>query len=308
MSSSKLILSTAALIGLTTLSCSKEAPPLTAASGDHPGYAEQYPTLLNTLRTRYQQDESKVQTALPELPKAGDKLGNADPATLIELFKLADETGKSSAYASAALEADTITRFWDEEKQPLHQKIGGAVVYAGKQKSCVKECSDDLGGVAAGASDRAVEKQLEERQQRLGEIHRFVEDHEEQLGKPNLDAAEKQANAIAQLAHLAHVRLELYRRELEASLNEASDVKSTLERTVKESDAVLADANASKNRKTLAEKRKAAAADALVKHEAETDMSKRALDEMEQRQKQTASDYDKAFEALIDALEAKAKK
>lgn len=308
MSSSKLILSTAALIGLTTLSCSKEAPPLTAPSGDHPGYAEQYPTLLNTLRTRYQQDESKVQSALPELPKAGDKLGNADPATLIELFKLADETGKSSAYASAALEADTITRFWDEEKQPLHQKIGGAVVYAGKQKSCVKECSDDLGGVAAGASDRAVEKQLEERQQRLGEIHRFVEDHEEQLGKPNLDAAEKQANAIAQLAHLAHVRLELYRRELEASLNEASDVKSTLERTVKESDAVLADANASKNRKALAEKRKAAAADALVKHEAETDMSKRALDEMEQRQKQTASDYDKAFEALIDALEAKAKK
>lgn len=304
---SKLLLCTA-LAGLTSLACSKEAPPLTAPSGDHPGYAEQYPTLLTTLRTRYQEDETKVHSALPELPKAGDKLGNADPATLVELFKLADETGKSGAYASSALEADTITRFWEEEKQPLHQKIAGAVAYAGKQKQCVKECSDDLGGVAAGASDRAVEKQLEERQQRLGEIHRFVEDHEDAIGKPNLETAEKEANAIAQLSHLAHVRLELYRRELESSLAEASDVKSTLERTIKESDAVLADESASKNRKALAEKRKAAAGDALVKHEAETDMSQRALEEMEQRQKKTASDYDQAFAALIEALEQKAKK
>jgi hypothetical protein len=307
MRSRNLIVCTA-LAGLLSLACSKEAPPLTAPSGDHPGYAEQYPTRLSTLRTRYQEDESRVRNALSELPKAGEKLGNADPATLVDLFTLADATGKSSAYASSALEADTITRFWQEEKQPLHQKIGGAVAYAGKQKQCVKECSDDLGGVAAGASDRAVEKQLEERQQRLGELHRFIEDHEEAIGKPNLEAAEKQANAIAQLSHLAHVRLELYRRELESSLGEASDVKSTLERTVKESDAVLADANATKPRKALAEKRKAAAADALVKHEAETDMAKRALEEMEQRQKQTASDYDRAFDVLIDSLEQKAKK
>jgi hypothetical protein len=298
----------ACLFGLVASACSKEAPPLTAPSGEHPGYAEQYPTLLGTLRSRYAADEAKVQSGSQQLPSAGDKLGNADPATLVELFKLADEEGKSGAYANQALESDSVARFWDEEKQPLHQKIGGAVAYAGKQKECSKECSDDLGGVAAGASDKAVEKQLEERQQRLGEIHRFIEDHEEQLGKPNLDAVEKQANGIAQLSHIAHVRLELYRRELQASLAEASDVKSTLERTQKESDAILADANASKGRKALAEKRKAAATQSLTTLEAEQDMAKRALDEMEQRQKKTAEDYDKAFDALIDALEQKVKK
>src|SRR5262245_50318462 len=131
------------LFGLSALGCSKEAPPLTAPSGDHPGYAEQYPTLLNTLRTRYTQDEVAVQAALPELQPAADKLAAADPATLAELFTLADETGKSGAYASQALESETVTRFWDEEKQPLHQKIGGAVVYAGKQKEC--PCADELG-------------------------------------------------------------------------------------------------------------------------------------------------------------------
>ncbi len=293
---------------LTSLACSKQPPPLTAPSGEQPGYAEQYPSRLTTLRTRFAEDEAKVKAALPQLEPASQKLGTADPATIQQLFELANETGKSGAYASQALEAETVTRFWDEEKQPLHQKIAGAVSYQSKQKQCSKECGDDLGGVAAGASDRAVEKQLEERQERVGEIHRFVEDHEEQLGKPNVDTAEKQANAIAQLSHITYVRLEMYRRELEASLNESSDVGSTLDRTQKEADAVLADEKASKNRKALAEKRKASAAAAKASLDAELQQAKQALADMEQREKQLVTEYEKSFGALTDALEQKAKK
>lgn len=295
-------------VATSSLACSKQPPPLTAASGEQPGYAEHYPASLTNLRSRFAADEAKVQSALPELEPSAQKLDKSDPATLAQLFELADAEGRSGAYANQALEAQTVSRFWDEEKQPLHQKIAGAVAYAGKQKSCVKECSDDLGGVAAGASDRAVEKQLEERQQRLGEVHRFVEDHEEQLTKPNADAAEKQANTIALLSHISHVRLELYRRELSASLAEASSVRSTLQRTQKESDEVLADAKASKSRRALAEKRKASATAALTALDAEVEQGEKAVQDMEQRQKKIAADYDKAFEALIDGLEAKAKK
>jgi hypothetical protein len=290
------------------LACSKQPAPLTAPSGEQPSYAEQYPTRLNTLRTRFAADEAKVQAALPQLQPAAQKLGNADPATVKQLFQLADNEGKSSAFADQALEAETVARFWDEEKQPLHQKIGGAVSYAGKQKECSKECGDDLGGVAAGASDRAVEKQLEERQQRIGELHRFVEDHEDELGKPNTEAAEKQANAIAQLSHVTHVRLELYRRELEGTLTEASDVKSTLDRIEKESNEVLADAKASKSKKALAEKRKASAASAKAALDAEVQQAKQAVADMEQREKKLVADYDKAFAALNDDLDLRAKK
>ncbi len=304
---STLVLCTAFCLS-TSLACSKQPPPLTAPSGEQPTYAEHYPSRLNTLRTRFAADEAKVQAALPQLEPSAQKLGNAAPQTVKELFQLADAEGKSSAYANQALEAETVARFWDEEKQPLHQKIGGAVAYAGKQKECSKECGDDLGGVAAGASDRAVEKQLEERQQRLGEIHRFVEEHEDALGKPNVDAAEKQANAIAQLSHLTHVRLELYRRELEASLGEASDVRSTLERTEKDNNAVLADSKASKSRRALAEKRKASASSARAALDGEVEQAKAALKDMEQREKKLVADYDKSFEALTDGLEQRAKK
>jgi hypothetical protein len=298
----------ASLSLLTTLACSKQPPPLTAPSGEQPSYAEQYPAQLTSLRTRFATDEAKAQAALPQLEPAAQKLGNADPATVKQLFELADAEGKSSAYADQALEAETVSRFWDEEKQPLHQKIGGAVGYAAKQKDCSKECGDDLGGVAAGASDRAVEKQLEERQQRIGEIHRFVEDHEDQLSKQNSEAAEKQANTIAELSHLTHVRLELYRRELEGTLGEASDVRSTLERTEKESDAVLADSKAAKSRRALAEKRKASASAARAALDGEVQQAKAALNEMEQREKKLVADYDKSFDALIDGLGKPAKK
>lgn len=293
---------------LVSLACSKQPPPLTAPSGEQPGYAEQYPARLTALRSRFAADEAKVQAALPQLEPASQKLGSADPATVKQLFELANETGKSSAFADQALEAETVARFWDEEKQPLHQKIAGAVSYAGKQKDCSKECGDDLGGVAAGASDRAVEKQLEERAQRVGELHRFVEDHEEQLGKPNLDAAEKQASSIAQLSHISYVRLEMYRRELEASLADSGAVSSTLDRTQKEADEVLADAKASKTKKALAEKRKASAAAAKAALDGEVQQGKQALADMEQREKKLVADYEKSLDALMDSLEQKAKK
>jgi hypothetical protein len=291
-----------------SLACSKAPPPLTTPSGEHAGYAEQYPAHLDALRTRFASDEAKVQAALPQLEPASRKLGNADAETVKQLFELANDTGKSSAYADQALEAETVTRFWDEEKQPLHQKIGGAVSYAGKQKECSKECGDDLAGVAVAGADRAVEKQLEERQERVGEIHRFVEDHEESLGKPNMDAAEKEANVIAQLSHITYVRLELYRRELEASLADASDVGSTLERSEKDADAVLADPKASKSRRALAEKRKASAHAARGALDIEVQQGKQALGEMEQREKKLVADYEKSFDALKDALDARAKK
>ncbi len=291
---------------LLSFGCSKEPPPLTAASGEQPGYAEQYPTRLNTLRTRFLEDETRLQRALPELEPASQKLASADPATLQQLFELADAEGRSGAYASQSLENETVSRFWSEEKQPLHQKIAGSVVYAGKQKDC--PCTEELGGVAAGASDRAVEKQLEERQQRLGEVHRFVEDHEEELGKANLDGAEKQANALALSSHIAHVRLELYRRELEAQLKEASEVGSTLDRIQQESDETLAKPKLSKGRRALAEKRKASAKSARDALDAEVQQATAAIEDMKQRQQKAADDYDKAFQALIASLEARAKK
>lgn len=267
-------------------------------------YAERYPEQLKALRNRFAEDESKVRAVLPELPAAADKLSGSEPGTLVELVRRADAEGRSSAYAEGSLEAETVSRFMSEERQPLHQKVAGSVSYTAKEKGC----NEELGGAAAGAMDRAVEKQLEERLVQRGTAQRFIEDHENAIPKNEQEGAGELAGSVAALSHISHVRLELHRRELERALQEASRVQSTLERTERESSERLADAKASKPAKVRAEKRKAAAGAARAALSGEVEQAKQALDDMQQRQKKLASDYDQALAALVQRLEQRQKR
>ena len=287
---------------LLTVACARAPAPVAAPSGESAGYAERYPNRLTEVRTRFAEEETRVRSTLPELKAYPDALKNPDYGQVKEVVTSADRTGRSSAYSEASLEAEAVERFFDEEKEPLRQKVAGGVSYAAKQK----ECSEDLGGAAVASMERGVDKQLEERLRGRSEADRYIEDHEEELGKPNLETLRKQADAIARTSHLAHVRLELYRRELDGLLTDASSVRSTLDRTLKESDASIADAANSKSKKTLAERRRAAAAEARGKLDSEVEQGRTALAEMERRISAVQKDYDVALDALVDDLDARA--
>jgi hypothetical protein len=154
--------------------------------------------------------------------------------------------------------------------------------------------------------ERGVEKQLEERVRGQSEAQRYIEDHPEELGKQNLDALEKQADKISHASYVAHVRLELYRREVEALLADASTVGSTLNRTVQENQVVAADASASKTKKAAAARRQAAAEAAKTQLDAEVDQAKRAVEEMKTRIAALQKDYQTALDALQDDLKKRA--
>ncbi|HET9958385.1 MAG TPA: hypothetical protein VFQ61_28010 [Polyangiaceae bacterium] len=291
-------------VAALALACNQPPPKVVESSGEQAGYAEHYPSRLGTIRSRFADEEGKAKTESGEFKSYPEALKNPDLESTRDVYELADSTGKSSAYTEAALEAETVTRFMDEEKDGLHQKVAGGVNYAATQKNC----SEDLGGVAASAMDRGVEKQLDERLRKQSEVHRYIEDHQDKLGKANLDTLNKQADHITHASHVVHVRLELYRRELEALLEDQSTVRSTLDRTIKDSDAVLADAGASKPAKTLAQKRKAAAEAAQKQLDAEVEQAQRAVTEMQQRNDALKKEYEDALEAMNKSLEEHAAK
>jgi hypothetical protein len=284
------------------LACNQPPPKVVESSGEQAGYAERYPARLNTVRARFAEEESKSKAEYAEFKAYPEALKNPDLETTRQVYELADSTGKSSAYTEAALEAETITRFMDEEKEGLHQKVAGGVSYAATQKNC----SEDLGGAAVSAMDRGVEKQLDERLRKQSEAHRYIEDHQDKLGKANLETLNKQADHITHASHVVHVRLELYRRELETLVEDQSSVRTTLDRTIKESDAVLADSGASKPAKALAQKRKAAAEEAQKQLDSEVEQAQRAVTEMQQRNDAIKKEYEEAIEALDKALEERA--
>lgn len=296
----------ALLVGLVLCSsaaCSQKPAPLFASSADQASYAERYPTTLAALRTRYAEDEKLAREKIGKFSGYADELGNTDYEHVAEMAKRADAAGKSGDFVKGMEEANAVQRFYDEEKTALQQKVGGSVNYAAKEK----HCDADLYGSAAAALDKAIEKQLEERLRQHNEAHRYIEDHQDALGKANLEKLQKQADDIALASYIANVRLKQHKLELEAMIEEGSAVQRTLERTVEEANAVLQDPNASKTAKDLAKKRADTASEAKTVTEVELQQAEAAVKEIEPRISQMEADYKKAFDDMIGSFEFKAK-
>jgi hypothetical protein len=290
------------VLSLAASACTQKPAPVTAASGEQPAYAERYPARLGDVRAAFADNETRARTGFAEFKAYPDALHNPNWERVKDVVEKADEAGKSSAYSEAALEGEAVARFFREEKDGLRQKVAGAVTYAANQK----QCSEDLGGTAVVAMERGVDKQLEERLRDYNDAQRYIDDHQEELGKPNVDTLQKQADKIAHVSNVVHVRLELYRREIEALLDDSGSVRSTLDRTMKESDATLADPNASKTKKAVAQRRRTSAEAALGKLDAEVEQGKRSIEEMQQRITALQKDYRTALDALRDDLDHRA--
>jgi hypothetical protein len=89
-------------------------------------------------------------------------------------------------------------------------------------------------------------------------------------------------------------------------LNDASSVRSTLDRTIQESDATLANASASKSKKASAQKRKASAEQARASLDAEVDQDRRGLEEMQKRISTLQNDYRASLDALLADVKTRA--
>lgn len=299
---SKLTLSGVAVTLVLALGCSQKQPPLTASAGDQASYAERYPTKLTGVREAYADDETAARTNISELRALPDSVKAADYTHVKAVVERADATGRSADYSEAMLESESIRRFMEEEKDPLRQRVAGGVNYAAKQKNI----TEDLGGAAVHSMERGIDKQLEERLRTRGDAHRYIEEHEDELGRANLEVLEKHADRIARTSHIVHVRLELYRRELTELLGDASAAKSTLDNVIRENDAILLNASASKKKKDVAERRKASASAARNRIEIDVEQAERAKSEMEMRIQGIQKEYKEAFDALLADLDQRA--
>jgi hypothetical protein len=293
------------LIGcaVLALACSKQEPALYASSANEASYAERYPAMLAAQRNGHFEAEKQVYALSGEFSKYPDELKEPSWVHVQIVVQKADEAGKGADYAAGMGETQAVRTFYTEERDTLRQKVGGSAEHAAKEKSCDVE----LYGPIGGALDRSMDQGLEERLHERSAAHRAIEDYEDAIGKPNVEKLEKQADTIALASYLVHVRLPQTKREIDARLADASGVKSTLERTQEESKAVLDDARASKNAKDRAQKRAEAARTAQASLDSEVEQAKKLGDELEQRAKAMQDQYEKAYGALIEELEKRAK-
>lgn len=291
-------------VALGSIGCEKSGRDSTVpSSAGEAGYAERYPTAVGGVNTRLNEQEQKAREDFGKFAAYPDALNNPRWENVGEVVDRADAAGKSASYAREAEQARLVTQFFEEEKQGIHRRVGGAVDYAAKQKGCD---SGEIAGAAAGSVDKAVEKQLEERLRKHNEAHRYIDDHEEELGKANTEKLREQADEISRASFLVHVGVWVTRQELEQMIAEASQVRSTLDKTIEESDARLQDANASPGAKKAAQERKTAAEAAKASIDAEVQQAQATLEKVDERIQTLQTDYQKALDELKKKIEAKA--
>jgi hypothetical protein len=293
---------------LVAFGCNKQ--PLATSSADQSGFAEEYPLRLADVRAEFLEDEKDARKEIDAFKSYPDKLKDPDPGAMKKVIEMADATGRSSYYADEAADRETAEYFISDERGAIGRRVAGAVTYEAKQKQKEKECLTDeeisaLGNASAYSLQRAADRQFDERLKAHSEVLRTVDSERHRLGHQNLDGVERQAAAIAHTSYLTHVRLELYRRELEGLLDEEPKVKKTLERNVAEDSAVLNDPSLPKSRKARVEARIARAQAAQAALAKESPLAQPALDDMDRRLEALQKDYDVALKALLASYEGK---
>lgn len=293
-------------IGLALLfgaGCTQQQPALYASPAEQPAYAERYPGALGALSTDFQASEQAATKATGDFAKYPDQLDKPNWSVVLEVVKAADHAGATGDLAQSMRETDSVRTFYGAEKESIHQKVAGSVEYAAKQKPCEAE---NLGGTAAGSVDRAIDQTIEDRIHDHNPAIRLIEDNQDAIGKQNVDKLTKQADQITLASYAVRVRMPQAKRDLDALLGDAGTVKSTLEDDQKRANDVLADAKASRAAKTVAEKRRRDASNALAGLDNEVAEAKKLAGEMEQRTKAAQKSYDDALQALLKTLAERA--
>ncbi len=298
-------LSTSILALLLTTACAKKdenAPPKGESSADDVGYALEYPEAVESSVTGLQKGETELDTETQKFDGYPDKLKDpTDKDKVGDVYRAADEAGRSEAYVKVARENKVIEDFMAEDDGMIGKKVAGGVQFTAQQGGC----SADLGGAAAATLKRTVEKQLEERLKEANDAHRVIDENEEALGKENTGNLHTQADEIANASYVAYIELPTQRAELRSMMEQRSKVVSTIDAKIKEDQKTIDSADASDAKKKAAQKRIEELQKAKEKLEQSKQEHEAALKELDKRITDAQKKYDAAFDALLEKVRGK---
>lgn len=270
--------------------------PQTASSVDNPAYAVEQPKQLAYLNQRVAAERAVVGEGFGKFREFPPTLGETDWNLVRELYEAADDEGQAEAYAEAQREAAVVQRFMSEEEPELVGRITSSVQYAAKEKSCASDVQ--FGGYAQRGLERGVDKQLEERRRQTSQVQRRIDAAEKQLGQRAAERLRDQVDQISFASYVVHVGLPSDELRLQRALDEADRIRATLEdEKQRPADGTAPDS-----------KRLRAIEAAQKQLDAEQKKAQEQLKEVEQADRKLADEYQKAFDALIDDVEARAAK
>jgi hypothetical protein len=294
------------VLALLPAACAgQKVEPQVASSATQVNYALDYPGAVQSTANDYVNTESDVRKATTDFPKYPEQL-KSPPWPLVQtIVNRADEAGRSAAYVDARRDFEATRDFFTQERDEITRKVGGSAQYVIKKKEKDKECDVDVTGAVASSLREAVDKQLEKRLRAHNDAHLLIERYRESLGKPNATALEKQVDDISSASYATFIRaIELKARALRL-LDEASDIKKTIDRSIADERAFQAEPGRAAGDKKASSDRVAKMEDAKVRIDAAVPPLQALVKEIDQRNQSMQKEYTDALGGLKKSIAAK---
>ncbi len=275
--------------------------PKLASSAGQTGYAIDYPNAVHAARKDLIDVESESSKLADELGGFAEQLGkDADAARAKEIIEAAAAEGQTAEYAERAGKLDAARRFFEEEKEPLMKKVGGATQYAVKKAGC----KADTFGAASTGLEKGVEEQLEERLREKSEAHRLIDESETLLGKPAAEKLRDQADTISRASYLSRVELRRAGARLSRVMEDADAVRNTLDKIASDARKVSESADFDDATKKAAHQRALDADKSKRMIDGQLSQSKLIVEQLDDRIEKAERQFDEALEKLIGTLES----
>lgn len=289
----------AVAVCLGPLACAgQKIEPQVASSASQSNYALDYPARLQSTANDYVNTEGDVRRITTEFPKYPDQLKDPPWAVVQNVVGRADEAGTSASYVDARREMESTQDFFADEKDEITRRVGGSAQYVIKKK----ECDVDVSGAISSSLKESVEKQLEKRLRAHNDAHVLIERYRETLGKANTAALEKQADDISAASYAARIRTIDLKARATRLLDEAGQIKSTLDRSIADERAFQAEPGRSAADKKASNERIAKMEDAKVRVDSSVPQIQALSKEIDQRNAAVTKEYETAFDALKKAI------
>jgi len=290
---------------LMLVACADKQPkPNMVPASEIPAYAVAYPDRLTAETEQLVADKQHATEQSEKLSdRASDLKPGADPAVMVVVLRQSDQAGRTAAFADESRAAHDLRAFWKEERGPITARANSAAQKQLSEGNCGSCNQLDLSASLGYAVGAGIDKQLEKRLRACNEAHRTIEAHEDRIGTANVPAAQKLADDIALTSYQVNVELPMARDRVDALLEEADDVSSTLtraaewEQNYQTGDRSARDKKRSQERLELVEKSRAALPTAVANAQAARKDLDPDIEALRKRYVQTMEALEKNLEA-----------
>jgi hypothetical protein len=282
------------LLSIAPLGCAGQKPePEVASSATQPGYAQDYPVAVEQILKDFGRDDDDAKTLSSGFSGYGKALKAPDWKLVGDIHRSANDAGRSRDYVDRSQEVQGARAFFTAEQDEIVKKVGGSATYVCKQKGA----DTDLSGTVSRSLSEVVDKQIEKRLRERNAAHVTIERHRHELSPEDATALETQADQISRASYLVHIAMVEEKVRLRALLEEAEQVKKTLDDYLTEERAI-----GSKASKEADKKASDARIERATQAKAQVDGALSQGREMEKKMEERIAAAQKRHQEALDAL------